>query len=186
MTMRLMFRKFAIAAATLVVAGTAAASAAAHTSATCTLSRAQASCVGTAADRSLNPGSVPASLEISGSHARLSMSLWPLVAVFSSGVPAQGNLTCSSALGVLSCSGPGEVDGQPVSITLTGFADASKVITLTDGSGREDPTAGSQTPASQSGQPAKHGHKPKHKRHHHRHHRRGRASDRPDRQATQS
>jgi hypothetical protein len=168
------------AAAAIALAATPAA-AEAHTSATCSLSGGSVRCAGTIADRTVSTANTQGSLQVSGDKAELFLEAWPLVSIFTPGLPVSAELTCVQAVILINCSGTGQADEQPILVHSTGAGDGSSaLITLGDAPATRDPE-----PAPQAHPAARH-HTSSHfrrarrhdRRHHHRprHHR---AASRP-------
>jgi hypothetical protein len=151
------------AALALALGGAGAASA--HTSATCVLNAAQISCVGTVSDHSISPSGTDAELSISAGQGHISFDVNPLMMIFSSTIPVDGQLVCAPQLGGAGCAGRGEAGTDQILIFTSGAADGSSaVVTL-----RDAPPANTADPTV-TAEPSQH--RRSHKHHHHRHHRR--------------
>ncbi len=98
-------------ATALVPAG---ASASSH--ATCGLMDGRARCAGTLANRTISPSPSAGSLQVRHGYARLTVSVRPLVSIFTPNLTVTSRLKVIQAGTYMRLAGPGLVDGEPVMI----------------------------------------------------------------------
>jgi hypothetical protein len=172
---------FAVTLALFAAAGTAQA----HTWATCRVSDTNggdARCVGTIGDHVLSAAPTEGSVVRQGNRALLSIRAWPLVSVFTRGIPVTASLTCVAVPGLLECSGTGDAGGDPVWVHAAGAGDGrSTVIVIADDSSNDRRTTPDAASSSQQNQaprrPRSHRHHKARRHHTHRRHHRSRRHD---------